>query len=104
MQIQTNTNESISGGEGLAALAESAVESALGRFSEQITSVHVHLSDENGAKGGANDKRCMMEARIEGRRPVAVTDEAATIELAINGAADKLERSIESMLGRLRDR
>ena len=29
----------------------------------------------------------MMEARLEGRQPIAVTDEAATVDLAVNGAA-----------------
>lgn len=44
-----------------------------------------------------------MEARLEGRQPIAVTHEAATGHQAIDGAADKLERFIESTLGRLRD-
>jgi hypothetical protein len=33
-----------------------------------------------------------------------VTHQAATVELALSGAADKLERSVESTLGRLKDR
>ena len=61
--------------------------------------------DENSAsKGGAYDKRCMMEARLDGRPPIAVTQQAATLDAAMDGAAAKLERSIDSMLGRLRDR
>lgn len=103
MQIQTNTDRNITGSEGLAAQANAIVESALARFSDQITRVEIHLSDENGARGGAQDKRCLMEARLEGRQPVAVTHQAATAEQAMIGAADKLKRSIESTLGRLRD-
>ncbi len=45
----------------------------------------------------------MMEARLEGRRPIAVTDEAATLDLAVNGAADKLARLIEYTIGKLHD-
>jgi hypothetical protein len=45
----------------------------------------------------------MMEARIEGRQPIAITHQATTIDLAANGAADKLAGAIESNLGRLRD-
>jgi hypothetical protein len=45
----------------------------------------------------------MMEARLEGRQPIAVTHEAATLGQAVDGAADKLRRMIESNLGRLRD-
>jgi ribosome-associated translation inhibitor RaiA len=103
MQIQTNTDRNITGSEGLAAQAQTIVEGALARFSDQITRVEIHLSDESGDRGGVEDKRCLMEARLEGRQPIAVTHQAATVEQAMDGAADKLKRSIESTLGRLRD-
>ena len=103
MHIQVNTDNNIEGREKLAAHVEAVVEEALSRFSGQITRVEVHLSDENSHKSGQNDKRCMMEARLENRRPTAVTHQAATLDQAIDGAADKLQRSIESTLGRLRD-
>ena len=103
MQIQINTDSNIEGREKLADHVKGVVEGALGRFREQITRVEVHLSDENGHKSGQDDKRCMMEARIEGRQPTAVTHQAANLDQAINGAADKLQRSIESTLGRLHD-
>ena len=102
MKIQINTDNHITGREKLANEAEVAVANALGRFAGQITRVEVHLSDENSHKGGERDKRCAMEARIEGRQPVAVTHEADTITQAINGAAAKLERSLDSTLGKLR--
>lgn len=101
MQIQTNTDRNITGSEGLAAQAQTIVEGALARFSDQITRVEIHLSDENGPGFGVEDKQCMMEARLEGRRPIAVTHQAATVAQAMDGAADKLKRSIESTLGRL---
>lgn len=104
MQIQLNTDSNIEGPEGLATQISSTVESALNRFSDHITRVEVQLSDENsGKKGGNDDMRCVMEARLEGRQPVAVTHEAATVDQAVDGAAVKLHRMIESTLGRLRD-
>jgi ribosome-associated translation inhibitor RaiA len=103
MRIQTNTGRNITGSEGLAAHARTVIEGALARFSDRITRVEVHLSDENGARGGVEDKRCMMEARLEGRQPIAVTHQAATVEQAMEGAANKLKRAIESTIGRLRD-
>ena len=103
MHIQLNTDSHIAGREEMAARVEAVVEEALSRFSDQITRVEVHLSDENSHKSGQNDKRCMMEARLENRRPTAVTHQAATLGQAISGAADKLQRSIESTLGRLHD-
>ena len=103
MQIQVNTDHTIEGHEALAERIRGVVESALGRMSDHITRVEVHLTDERGPKKGKNDKRCMMEARLEGRQPIAVTDEAATLDLAVNGAADKLARLIEHTLGKLHD-
>lgn len=44
--------------------------------------------------------RCMIEAHLEGRQPIAVTDQAATLDQAIDGAADKLARLIDHTLGR----
>lgn len=103
MQIQVNTDHSIEGHGALAVRIRGVVENALSRMSDHITRVEVHLSDENGDKQGQNDKRCMLEARIEGRQPIAVTYHAAALDQAVDGAADKLTRLIESTLGRQRD-
>ena len=100
MQIQINTDRSIEGDEALTAQVSGVVEAALSRFSDHITRVEVHLSDENADKSGQHDNRCMMEARLEGRQPVAVTHTAAILDQAVSGTTDKLARMIESTLGR----
>lgn len=101
MQIQVNTDHNIDGREALAAHVQGVVENVLGSLAERISRVEVHLSDQNGGKSGPDDKRCMMEARVEGRQPTAVTHTAETVDQAVDGAADKLKRSLESTLGRL---
>ncbi len=103
MKIQINTDKNIADREELAAQAKATVESTLGHLAEHITRVEVHLSDENSDKGGSHDKRCMMEARLEGHQPIAVTDEAESIGPAIDGAAKKVKRSLDHTLGRLSD-
>ena len=107
MQIQINTDHNIDGHDGLTSHVTSVVQDALDQFSEHITRIEVHLADENGPTkgqtGGQNDKRCMMEARLEGRPPLAVTAHAETLHQAIDGAADKLARLVEGTLGRLHD-
>ncbi len=103
MQVQINTGHNIEGHEALSAHVSGIVEHALDRISEHITRVEVHITDENGDKSGPNDKRCVMEGRLEGRQPVAVTYQAATLDQAVEGAAHKLARLIESTLGRLHD-
>jgi len=104
MQIQINTDSTVEANEKYAAQVKSVIENALSHFSDKITRVEVYLSDENGHKSGPDDKRCLIEVRIEGRRPIIVTHEASTLDLAIDGAADKMKRSIERDLGRLHDK
>lgn len=103
MQIQVNTDDNVEGQE-LARRIEGKVSASLSRFSGQITRVEVHLSDENAGKSGGMDKRCLMEARPTGHQPLAVSHQAATLEEAFSGAAKKLQRSLESTLGRLGNR
>jgi len=103
MHIQINTDSNIEGREELAPHVKGVVEGALSRFSDRITRVEVHLSDQNSDKSGQDDKRCMMEARLESRQPTAVTHQAASLRDAVDGAADKLKRSLESTLARLKD-
>ena len=105
MQIQVNTDRHVQNDERLTAHVRAKVEDELRRFAERITRVEVHLSDVNsGAKRGDADIRCLMEARLNGLNPTAVTDKAATVELAVAGAAEKLKRSIQSTLERLQQR
>ena len=103
MKIQLNTDVHIEGNEALATHVTTTVKHVLGRFSEHVTRVEVHLSDVNGGKTGDHDKRCMLEARLEGRQPVAVTEQAASLHLAIDGAAHKMARMLESTFGRLNE-
>jgi len=103
MHIQINTGHNIEGHEALAAHVSGVVESAVGRFSDYLTRVEVHLTDEVGHKSGQDDKRCVMEARFQGRQPIAVTHHAGSVHQAVDGAADKLTRLVESTIERLRD-
>ena len=103
MQVLVNSDHHIVGGEDLAERVQGVVEGCLERFAARITRVEVHLHDLNSGKSGERDKRCMMEARIGGMRPMAVSHEAPTLTEAIHVAADKLERAIEHSLGKLAD-
>ena len=101
MQVQVNTDNHIHGREALIQRVASEVEGTLARFADQITRVEVHLNDANGHKGGDHDKRCLMEARLAGHQPVAVSCEAGNLDAAIDGAAGKLEKSLDHILGKL---
>ena len=103
MHVQVNSDHNIKGHQALVVSVTGTVESALSRFSSRITRVEVHVSDEDGKKNGANDKRCVMEARLEGRQPLAVAHQAPTVNEAVEGAAGELTRLIEHALGHQQD-
>lgn len=103
MQVQINTDHNIEGHDAVAKHVTAVLQRALGKWSEHITRVEVHLSDEKNSKSEHHDKRCMLEARLEGRGPLSVTDHATTLHQAIDGAADKLVRVVDSTLKRLHD-
>ena len=102
MIIQLNTDKNLAGTEKLKEYLNRSISEELSRFSHQITRVEVHLSDVNGPKDGLNDKRCLIEVRLEGMKPIAVSNNANTHEQAIEGAIEKLKTSLETVIGRLR--
>jgi ribosome-associated translation inhibitor RaiA len=103
MQVQLNTNNHVDGTEDLADRVRAEVEETLSRFSDQITRVEVHISDVNGATKHGIDIKCTVEARLAGMQPVAVTDQSTNVDDALAGAVGKLERSLDSTLGKLRN-
>lgn len=102
MKIQVNTNNHIEGSERLSEFVRTQVENSLKNFSGKVTTVEVHLGDENSSKEGPYDKRCMIEARVAKLQPIAVTENADTIEQAVAGAAGKIKRAIENSMGKLK--
>jgi hypothetical protein len=94
MQIQVNTHDAVGGGD-LAQRVEAMVAAQLDRFAPHLTRVEIHFGDVNADKGGAADKRCMIEARPNSHQPVSVTHHAATTALALDGALDKVRRALD---------
>ena len=97
MQVLVNSDLHID----LTERVQGVLEGRLERFGERITRVEVALRDLNSLKLGERDKRCIMEARLGGMEPIAVSHEAPTLTEAIHVAADKLERAVADALGGL---
>ena len=95
MNIEIRTDKNIHGGERLISYVRAELTQKFQRYSERITHFSVHISDENGEKSGDNDKRCMIEARPAGLKPVVVNHRGHNIDTAIHGAIDRLKRSLE---------
>lgn len=102
MKIQLNTDKNIQGTEALESRVNTMLEQYLGRFFARLTRIEVHLSDSNAGKGGTDDKRCSLEARLEGEDPVGATHDAENVEKAIRGACDKLKGKLETLVGKRR--
>ena len=102
MQIQVNTDNHIEGHERLTRFVESTVADALSRFADRLTRIEVHFHDENGrSKNGGDDIRCVLEARPRGLKPLTVSNNAESLDQALGGAVEKIERALERTLGKL---
>src|ERR1700749_5181621 len=102
MTIQFNTDKSLTMHEAFGAELKQQLEKDLSHFSEHITRLELHLSDENESKQGIDDKRCLMEARIANRQPVAVTADGNTHEQSVKAATDKLKHALDTIFGKMK--
>lgn len=103
MQIQVNSDHTIETTEAFVNYVRRVIEHTIHNYQSQVTRIEVHFSDENGGKVGSNDKRCLLEARLAGRKPIAVTEQADTLDGSIHGASEKLKHALMSILGRQLD-
>jgi len=101
MIIEFNTDHNVTASEEFRSPLIALITEKLSRIDHHVTRLDVHLKDENGNKGGLNDKRCMIEAHVEEQHPVAVTNHGDSYEQAVAGAIDKLKSSLNSLHGRL---
>lgn len=101
MQIQVNTDHNIHGGEKLTTYVTTELASSLSRFEQWLTRVEVHFSEDSA--GRADDKRCVIEARPAGAQSVAVTHHAGSVDDAYSGAAQKLEKVLDTKYSRAHD-
>ncbi|MCB2047845.1 MAG: HPF/RaiA family ribosome-associated protein [Novosphingobium sp.] len=100
MQVQFNSDSSVMGTENVAERIEASVRDKLSRFEDRLTRIEIHVRDENGAKHGANDKACTIEARPRGGRAIGVTEHASKVDDAARKAANTLAQRLDRHLGK----
>jgi len=100
MLIQINTDHNITVHDAYNDKLTDLLIDELKRFSTHITRLELHLSDENGPKKGVKDKKCSLEARLAGRKPLGVSDLADTYDLAVKGAIDKMKKVLDTTLSK----
>ena len=101
MQVLVNSDKNITVDAALNRTLRAEVNRAIRRFRSQLTRVEIHLSDVNARKSGRHDKRCLIEVRPAGRRPLAVTMRAATVASAVTGALAKLRTALDTYFGKM---
>ena len=98
MQVQINApHEKLP--DAFLELVERSARNDLASYAQRLTRIEVHFQDLNGKKGGI-DKRCAIEARPKGLKPIAADHEGESVADAFKGALVKVQRVLEHRLGR----
>lgn len=103
MKIQLNTDKNIEGTEGLESYVSDKIRNGLKHYSDKITRIEVHLTDQNADKVGVRDIQCKIEARVEGMQPVLGASQNSTKERALDDAVDKVKATLSTVIGKRRN-
>ena len=103
MLVQIHTDKNIEGGSRFAEYFTTEIKSELARFDEIVTRVEVHITDENGNKSTPNDKKCVIEAKVEKKQPIAVTAHADSPEKAFFEALEKIQRVLDTTVEKIKE-
>ena len=102
MQIQIRWSD-VAKSEALSQHVEQQVEHAMRHHGDRFTRVEVHVHDDNGGKGGADDKRCTIEVRPRGADPFVVESSSDDHYKTVTEVCKKLERAVRHFVERHRD-
>ena len=100
MKIQVNSDKTISVNASLIRFVKGEMRRVLGRFATRLTRIEVHLSDVDNRKTGQADKRCLVEARPAGARPVSTRAKAGDLGFAVGQAGAKMKRLLTTFFSR----
>lgn len=100
MLIQVNFGD-VERSDAIDQFVRDKVTSQLGHLADKLTRVEVHLRDDNSSsKSSHNDKRCTMEARPAGRKPLTVEHAGDDLYAVITETAGKLSRAVKKNIDR----
>ncbi len=103
MQVMINSNNYVDVHQESIQQWQAEIAASLDRFSNWITRIEVHLTDENSdTKGGGDDIRCLMEARPASQQPVSIEVRTASVEQALQQGTSTLERRLANLLDKAR--
>ncbi|MGD9903950.1 MAG: HPF/RaiA family ribosome-associated protein [Dehalococcoidia bacterium] len=100
MQIQVKSDHTIKVDARVTHFVEREVGRILEHVADRLTRLQVHLSDVNSRKVGPADKRCVVEARPAGSRPLSTHASADNLPLAVDKALRKMQRALKTFFDR----
>ena len=101
MQVLINTDRHIERTADLVERVEAIAQKELKHQAQQLTRVEYHLSDINSeTRAGATDKRCLVEGRVAGLKPVTAEHHSEDIQQAILEATRQLVRGLEKVISK----
>ncbi len=103
MLVQIHTDKNIEGGSRFFEFFTNEIKNELSRFDEIVTGIEEHFSDEHRNKSAPNDKKCVIEARVEKKQPIAVTATADSAEKAFFEALEKIQRVLDTTLDKIKE-
>jgi ribosome-associated translation inhibitor RaiA len=104
MQVQINSDSTISMHNKLSDSIGAYIINVLHRFEPYLTRVEVYLTGENNKNSTPRDKRCVLAARPKRHQSLIATNASTDIETAFSGAAAKMHRQLENTYGHLSDK
>jgi hypothetical protein len=100
MQFQFNSDNRVSGDAAVAEQLEALVRGRLSRIADHLSRVEIHVGDVNGPRGDGDDKRCAVEVRPNGMKPISATDQASSVEAAVTSATNKVLAAYDRQIGK----
>ncbi|MEM6513895.1 MAG: HPF/RaiA family ribosome-associated protein [Pseudomonadota bacterium] len=88
-------------GESAKAFVEDKLDSALGRFADQVMDVDVFLSDINGPKGG-HDKQVSLRLRLQNGQVIIAETTREELRAALMLSIRKAKRAVRRSLRKSR--
>ncbi len=79
--------------EGIKTHIEQKLEPINQHFGEYINTIHVHVSDQNGPKGG-DDKHCLIHIELNKLPTVIIEDNEEDLYTAIDNCCHRAERAV----------
>ncbi len=104
MDIIINTDHSLDSSDKMISYFKEEITKELKNFSDIITRVELHITDENGPKTNLDNIKCKIEARLKGRQPLVVSGKADKVEKAISSCTSKMKSVLNTKVGKLSNR